>query len=126
MFHVRVAGLSCSVSLVGPDDVDPPAIRMRPSLRVTAAACQRASNIDPVAAKEPRLKISTDASGSPEFAPPAIKMAPSSNKTAEAPVRACAMLSAAVHVPLRACASGDSSELPAAITIIHNTTAAMP
>src|SRR6266550_3430946 len=98
---------------------------MRPSLRVTAAACQRASNIDPVAAKEPRLKISTDASGSPELAPPAIKTLPSCNKAAEAPVRACAMLPAGAHVPLRACAPGEPREPPAAITIVHNATAAM-
>src|SRR5436190_14583848 len=98
---------------------------MRPSLRVMAAAFQRASNIDPVAEKEPRLKISTDASGSPDLAPPAIKMVPSCNKAADAPVRPCAMLPAGAHVPLRACASGEPRELPAAITIIHNATAPM-
>src|SRR5947207_464963 len=105
---------------------DPPTIMTRPSHNSTAAWFLRELVRVPASQKErvPRLKISTDASGSPELAPPAIKMAPSCNKAAEAPVRACAMLPAGAHVPLRACASGEPRELPA-ITIIHNATAAM-
>ena len=81
-------------------------MRTRPSFRVTAAALLRASNIDPVAEKEPRLKISADASGSPSLAPPAIKTLPSCNKAAEAPDLASTMFAVGAHVPLVIWAAG--------------------
>src|SRR5437016_5949982 len=106
---------------------DPPTIMTRPSDNSTAAWFLRELVRVPASEKEPvaGLNISSVFPGAPEPSPPAIKMVPSCNKAADAPVRACAMLPAGAHVPLRACASGEPRELPAAITIIHNATAPM-